>query len=178
MAEARAVPAVADDDAVASYFEVHVRRGDRWVIDWTSPLAADALAEAEDLARKVDVQGVKVVNERYDRRTEQSAARVIFKLEKPERKRPSGFARPMAAGPLPAPATGPPPAPAAGPPSAPAVRPPKAQVMPDAEPIAPSWRPRHPGPASPPAPWELFAWASVALAVAAALLFGLLLLVT
>jgi hypothetical protein len=170
MAEARAVPAVADDDAVASYFEVHVRRGDRWVIDWTSPLAADALAEAEDLARKVDVQGVKVVNERYDRRTEQSAARVIFKLEKPERKRPSGFARPMAAGPLPAPATGPPPAPAA--------RPPKAPVLPDAEPITPSWRPRHPGPGSPPAPWELFAWASVALAVAAALLFGLLLLVT
>jgi len=170
MAEARTMPAMADDDAVASYFEVHVRRGDRWVIDWTSPLAADALAEAEDLARKVDVQGVKVVNERYDRRTEQSAARVIFKLEKPERKRPSGFARPMAAGPLPAPAT--------GPPSAPAARPPKAQVLPDAEPIAPSWRPRHPGPASPPAPWELFAWASVALAVAAALLFGLLLLVT
>lgn len=162
MAEARAVPAVADDDAVASYFEVHVRRGDRWVIDWTSPLAADALAEAEDLARKVDVQGVKVVNERYDRRTEQSAARVIFKLEKPERKRPSGFARPMAAGPRPAPAAGPA----------------KAQVLPDAEPLAPSWPPRHPAPASPPAPWELFAWASVALAVAAALLFGLLLLAT
>ena len=175
MAEARAVPAVADDDAVASYFEVHVRRGDRWVIDWTSPLAADALAEAEDLARKADVQGVKVVNERYDRRTEQSAARVIFKLEKPERKRPSGFARPMAAPPGP---RRPAPPPAAGPPPAPAAGPPRAQVLPDAEPLAPSWPPRHPGPASPPAPWELFAWASVALAVAAALLFGLLLLVT
>jgi hypothetical protein len=176
------VPAVADDDAVASYFEVHVRRGDRWVIDWTSPLAADALAEAEDLARKADVQGVKVVNERYDRRTEQSAARVIFKLEKPERKRPSGFARPMAVpGPRrspPPPAAAPPPVTAAGPPPVPAARPPSAQVLRDAEQLAPSWRPCHPGPTSPPAPWELFAWASVALAVAAALLFGLLLLVT
>ena len=173
MAEARAMPAVADDDAVASYFEVHVRRGDRWVIDWTSPLAADALAEAEDLARKADVQGVKVVNERYDRRTDQSAARVIFKLEKPERKRPSGFARPMAAPPgprRPAPAAGPSPAPAAGPPEAP--------VLPEAWPDAPSWPPRPPAPGSSPAPWGLFAWASVALAVAAALLFGFLLLVT
>ncbi len=162
MAEAVATPSLAPEDAVVSYFEVHVRRGDRWVIDCTAPSAAEAVAEAEDIARRLDVLGVRVVNERYNRHTDQSAARVILKLEKPERKRPAGPVRLVA-------------------PPRTALRqaapgaPPAAAPVPDPTPLLPPDEPFEP--ASPISPWQLFAWASLALAGAATLLFVLLLLV-
>jgi hypothetical protein len=163
MAEALAATAVAETDAVASYFEVHVRRGDRWVIDCTAASADDALAEAEDIARRADVLAVKVVNERYNPRTDQTAARVIFTAAKPERKR-AGDRIGLRAMPRPPQPT------KTLPPAAPPI------LEAPTETAAPG-RPASNEPAPSPAPWMLFAWASLALAVAATLLFGILLVV-
>jgi|GEM_PF-2021555 len=165
-----------DDLGVASYFEVHVRREARWTIDCTATTAAEALAEAEDIARRTDVMAVKVVNERYNPRTDQSAARVIHKVEKPERKRARGPVR-MVAAPRAVPASKP--ATLAGHAETPA---PTAVAEPaTATSTAAQQRPQHAlargAPASPAAPWLLFAWASLVLALGASALFVLLLVI-
>jgi len=164
-----------DDLGVASYFEVHVRRETRWTIDCTAATAAEALAEAEDIARRTDVMAVKVVNERYNPRTDQSAARVVYKVEKPERKRSRGAVRMVAAPRVPRapqPATIPTPADLQN-------------AAPIAEPPAPPGRstapPRHAvardAPAASASTWLLFAWASLVLALGASALFVLLLVI-
>jgi hypothetical protein len=163
MAEVVAHAALANGDTVASYFEVHVRRGDRWVIDCTAPSADEALAQAEDIARRGDVLAVKVVNERYNPRTDQTAARVIFTVTKPERKRAPGpmLLRAVAR-------------------SSEPTRPLPDAASPATDPALETAAFRQASsnqPASAPAPWLMFAWASLALAVAATLLFGLLLVV-
>lgn len=166
---------------VASYFEVHVRRDERWMIDCTAHNADDALALAEKIACKTDVTAVKVINERYNPVTDQSAARVIFNVEKRRRQRrhdgPRLMAQPRAKNTPPS--------------TVPAAPTPKrteglTAADPDASsPFAPdsTVRTRVPGQSlglasGGPAPWQLFAWASIALAVAATLLFILLLLIT
>lgn len=142
--------AAKDDDAVVSYFEVHARRGDRWVIDCTTQDAREALNEADELTRKSDVLAVKVFNERYDPRTDRSATRLIFEQEKPARKRQ---ARPLMAAV-----------------SRPTVTAPRAADDTSVPSLAPL------PPAAPPAaaPWLLFAWATMALAIGATALFVLL----
>lgn len=170
-----AARSIEDDLGVVSYFEVHVRRETRWTIDCTGSTAAEALAEAEDIARRLDVMAVKVVNERYNPRTDQSAARVIYKVEKPERKRSRGAVRMVAAPRVPhapQPAT-----PVDTQSVAPIAEPPAAA----AQPAGPTALPRHSvvrdAPASSTATWLLFAWASLVLALGASALFVLLLLV-
>jgi hypothetical protein len=161
MAEALAPAALADGDTVASYFEVHVRRGDRWVIDCTAPSADEALAEAEDIVRRADVLAVKVVNERYNPRTDQTAARVIFTATKPERKRAPGPIALRAVARLP---------------ERPRSSPEAASPIIDPTVETAAFRPASSGqPAPAPAPWLVFAWASLALAIGATLLFGILL---
>jgi hypothetical protein len=170
--------AAEDDLGVASYFEVHVRRDERWMIDCTSATAAEALAEAEDIARRGDVMGVKVVNERYNPRTDQSAGRVVFKLEKPERKNRGGAIR-MNAAPRVVPAA--PPVVTAAPAAEAALSAAAAESAPASPPLAALPRRHPPGahstPSSPTAPWLLFAWASLALAVGASILFVFLLVI-
>ena len=155
---------IEDDLGVASYFEVHVHRDQRWMIDCTSASASEAVAEAEAIVRRTDVKAVKVVNERYNPQTEQTASRVVFKVEKPERKRGRGSMRLAAAPRVSAPA--------------PPVAEPATAPLPPAElsgPLLPlSGRA---GPPSAAAPWLLFAWASLALALGASGLFILLLVV-
>lgn len=167
-----------DDLGVASYFEVHVRREARWTIDCTATTAAEALAEAEDIARRTDVMAVKVVNERYNPHTDQSAARVIHKVEKPERKRARGPVR-MVAAPRVVPVAKPETAAETGPATPQPARPEPASAR--AQPAEPSRLPQHAvaggTSASPAAPWLLFAWASLVLALGASALFVLLLVV-
>jgi hypothetical protein len=187
MAQALAAAASdAADTAVASYFEVHVQRDDRWMIDCTAHNADEALAEAEEIARKSDVTAVKVINERYNAATDESAARVVFKVEKRRRSRrsdgPCLVAQPRVARPQP---------PAGQVPSAPGPQADAPAAAPNAghaRPIrSPSLRPiasANPSvgltsrPNAAAGPWQLFAWASIALAVAATLLFIVLLLIT
>lgn len=185
MAQASAAAASgAAETAVASYFEVHVQRHERWMIDCTAHNADDALAEAEEIARKADVTAVKVINERYNAATDESAARVVFKVEKRRRPRrsdsPRLVAQPRVARPTPVPAQA---SSAPGPQAdLPAVDldASHGRAIPDPPPIDPaglsssfvSCRPAATG------PWQFFAWASIALAVAATLLFMLLLLIT
>ncbi len=183
MAPVLAADRVAEDDlGVASYFEVHVRRDERWMIDCTSPTAAEALTEAEDIVRRGDVMAVKVVNERYNPRTDQSAGRVIFKLEKPERKKRNGAMRMIAS---PRVVSAAPPV-VSAPPVAVAVAEaatPAAAAGLAATPPSPGEPPRGHRPSdargtpSPTAPWLLFAWASLALALGASALFVFLLVI-
>ncbi len=178
MAPALAANRTAEDDlGVASYFEVHVRRDERWTIDCMAPSAGEAVAEAEDIARRADVTAVKVVNERYNPRTDQSAGRVVFRLEKPEGRRRSGHVRLMAS-----PRVPPPPPPAAQPPATTTPLPPAPTSPPPAPAARPSGGPAptgaRRGPAeAPTAPWLLFAWASLALALGASALFVFLLVI-
>ncbi len=166
MAEALAMASRAggNGEAIVSYFEVHVLRDERWVIDCTSPSAEDALANAQDLARRSEVLGVKVIHERYNPQTDQSAARVVYSAIKPPRPKPRRSA------PI-------------GVPRAAAVSPVATPGDPPSEGAAPTATPqpaRRPIGHQPPVPdtgsWQLFAWASLGLAVTAALLFVLLLL--
>lgn len=162
MAQAATAPTVIAGDAIVGYFEVHVRRDDRWLIECTAQVAEDALSEAQDLARRSDVRGVKVVHERYNPQTDQSAGRVVFDFAKPEHKRPHGLPRPAAV-PRPQPAE-PQTVPAAA--GATPASPPPPRSSPSMSGAA--FRRR---PVAAPVPWTAFAWASLALAVAATLLF-------
>lgn len=167
MAEALAMASRAggNGEAIASYFEVHVLREERWVIDCTSPSAEDALANAQDLARRAEVLGVKVIHERYNPQTDQSAARVVYSAIKPPRpksRRPAPISAPRTV-------------------TAPSVDRPHGELLSEGgAPVLPSQPVRRPIGHQPPAPdtgsWQLFAWASLGLAVTAALLFVLLLL--
>ena len=74
------------------HFEVHVLDSDRWTIDYVSTSEEDALEEAEELVRRPEISGVRVVKEMFNPRTEVTAARILF-----ERVRP---ARPSAVAPL------------------------------------------------------------------------------
>ena len=184
---AQAVAAAASgaaDTSVASYFEVHVQRDERWMIDCTAHNAEDALAEAEEIARKADVTAVKVINERYNAATDESAARVIFKVEKRRRSRRSDGPRLVAQARVarPNPFTTPLSRQAS---SAPGPEAEAAAAKLDANPVRPiphatdSASLRHTShPRAAAGPWQLFAWASIALAVAATLLFIILLLIT
>ncbi|MEZ5905332.1 MAG: hypothetical protein R3C69_09640 [Geminicoccaceae bacterium] len=176
MAEALAMASRAGDggEAIASYFEVHVLRDERWVIDCTSPSAEDALANAQDLARRAEVLGVKVIHERYNPQTDQSAARVVYSAIKPQR--PKGRRLPPIAAPAARPTTTPVHHPddnalSADPASEnpPSEMPPSIPATPG-RPVVYREPPRETG------SWQLFAWASLALAVTASLLFVLLLL--
>lgn len=177
MAPLLAADRAAESDLdVVNYFEVHVQRAERWMIDCTSANAAEAMSEAEAIFRRGDVMAVKVVNERYNPRTDQSAARVVCKLEKPERKRRGGSIR-MIAAPRVAPA---PVAAAIAASDAPAVAAADAVLSPS--PLAAELPRARPPPAtggtSPPtAPWLMFAWASLTLALGATALFVLLLVI-
>lgn len=165
-----------EDLGVASYFEVHVRREARWTIDCTAATAAEARVEAEDIARRTDVMAVKVVNERYNPRTDQSATRVIFKVEKPERKRSRGAVRLAAAPRVPRPpqlatnAT-----PVGAPTAAPLSEPPTISAPPAMPPPLPQRAVPGRAPSSPASTWLLFAWASLVLALGASALFVFLL---
>ena len=168
----QAVPLAGEGAAVTllSHFEVHVQREGRWTIDCIARTAAEALAEAEEIARRPEVLGCKIVNERYNPLTDLCAARVVHRFEKPRRKRqPAARApRPSSAAPSSAlsssaamaPAWAVPPPSSAPPPAAEAAARPLSGIR----------------PAAPPAPslWLSAAWAGSALAVAATLLFALL----
>lgn len=177
MAEALAVAgrAGAVGEAIASCFEVHVLRDERWVIDCMSEHAEDALANAHDLARRAEVLGVKVIHERYNPRTDLSAARIVFCALKPPRPKARRLAPVGAFASRPG-ATTPDDRPSGAPLAAEApwqdARPPTSLASPPAA--------RRPAGRRPPAPdagsWHLFAWASLGLAVTASLLFVLLLL--
>lgn len=159
------------DLGVSSYFEVHVRREARWTIDCTATTAAEALAEAEEIVRRVDVRAVKVVNERYNPRIDQSAARVVFKVEKPERKQSRGPFRMMAA---PRVVNALPPVAAASPGhSAPS----SAASQSEERSVPPRGYRARARATSPAASWLLFAWASLVLALGASALFVVLLVV-
>ena len=158
-----------DDLGVASYFEVHVRREARWTIDCTATTAAEALAEADEIVRRADVGAVKVVNERYNPRNDLSAARIVYKVEKPERKRTRGPVRMVAA---PRIANAPPIVAAA---SSGNGRPGSPASQPDQRPVPP--RGYGARTTSPAATWLLFAWASLVLALGASALFVVLLVV-
>lgn len=167
MAEALAMASRArgSGEAIASYFEVHVLREERWVIDCTSPSAEDALANAQDLARRAEVLGVKVIHERYNPQTDQSAARVVYSAIKPPRPKtrrpaPIGVPRPFTTPTADRPAGEVPPGGEA----------PPSTAQPARRPIG------HQPPAADTGSWQPFAWASLGLAVTAALLFILLLL--
>ena len=190
MAEAVAAASGSEPEiAVASYFEVHVRRNDRWMIDCTAHNADDALAEAEEIARKADVTAVKVINERYNPATDESAARVIFKVEKRRRSRRSDGPRLVAQARVarPNPVTTPLSGQAS---SAPWPEAEAAAAELNGNPLRqiphPTLRSTDPAsvdlgltnrPRAAAGPWQLFAWASIALAVAATLLFIVLLLI-
>ncbi len=182
MAQALAVAQSGEAAAtVASYFEVHVRRNERWMIDCTAHNADDALALAEEIARKTDVTAVKVINERYNPVTDQSATRVIFNVEKRRRQQRHDGPRLMAQPKL-----------RSTPPSTvPTASIPKRSDGPiaaDRDTLSPfaadaAARTRALSPSleqasGEPAPLQLFAWASIALAVAATLLFIVLLFIT
>lgn len=159
-------------EAIVSCFEVHVLRDERWVIDCMSADAEEALTNAHDLARRAEVLGVKVIHERYNPRTDQSAARVVFSRLKPPRPKVRRLA---AAGAFAARPRGIShgnrtvgEASAAGP-AIPDDR------LPPSPPITHQPPRRRPS-AADTGSWQLFAWASLALAVTAALLFLLLLL--
>lgn len=190
MAQALATAAdSAAESSVASYFEVHVQRDDRWMIDCTAHNAEDALAEAEEIARKADVTAVKVINERYNAATEESAARIVFKVEKRRRSRhrdgPRLMAQPRVARPVPVSISLP--APASydlGSSNEPEVEGNARHAHSTPDPISPWVDPtdlsrgavsdaRYAA-----GPWQLFAWASITLALAATMLFIVLLLLT
>jgi len=163
MAQAGPALAVAGDaSTIVGYFEVHVRRDDRWMIDCTAQRAEDALAEAAELARRSEVQGVRVLHERYNPATDQGASRVIHDFAKPGRKRGPGMAKLAAA--RPGPPTANPFAAIAAPASA--VIEPRHHASPPSGRITPNARPT-----TQPAPWAAFVWATLALATAATLLF-------
>ncbi len=68
-----------------AHFEIHVLYGDRWVIDYVSTSREEALEEAEDLLRRPEIAGVRVVKELFNPVTETTAARILF-----EQRRPTG----------------------------------------------------------------------------------------
>lgn len=152
-----AAASAGDEKAIVGYFEVHVRRDDRWMIDCTSRLADDALAEATEIVKRNEVRAVKVVHERYNPSTDQSASRVIYDFAKPERRRGQTVLRLAQPRPLSA---------------APAMAE-TAAAMPNHLPAVGTraHRPpvRHRSP-PPPAPWTAFAIATLALAITATLL--------
>jgi hypothetical protein len=163
MAQAGPAMAGADDvSAIVGYFEVHVRRDDRWMIDCTAQRAEDALAEAAELGRRSEVQAVKVVHERYNPATDQGASRVIHDFAKPERKRGLGMARLAMARPAP---------PAAKPLAAVQPAPAPAEPQHHAPPPSPGRTQPRSMPPPQPVPWAAFVWATLALATAATLLF-------
>lgn len=148
----------AKDDRIAfvSHFEVHVQRDGRWTIDGIAETAAEALATAEEIARRPDVLAFKIVNERYCPTTGDTATRIVHAMEKPPRKKkPIG---PLAARPRPMPPLDDSRAPPASFPPAPAT--------------AGTAEKR-----KEPSLWLLFTWASLALASASALLFMVLIVV-
>ena len=67
------------------HFEVHVLDSDRWTIDYVSTSEEDALEEAEELVRRPEISGVRVVKEMFNPRTEVTAARILFEQVRPPR---------------------------------------------------------------------------------------------
>ncbi len=175
MVEALAMAGRAGDigEAIVSCYEVHVLRDERWVIDCMSRDAEEALTNAHDLARRAEVLGVKVIHERYNPRTDQSAARVVYSRLKPPRPKgrrlaPIGAFVARSRGTSPGNGSG-------GEASAAAPTIPDDRRTPSPSITHEALR-RRPS-AADIGSWHLFAWASLALAVTASLLFLLLLLV-
>lgn len=61
-----------------TYFEVYSLRGSRWMAEDVCEEERDAMALASDLAKRRWVDGVRVVKEVFDQRTQTSLARVIL----------------------------------------------------------------------------------------------------
>jgi len=78
---------VEDPTKLQVHYEVHVLHSDRWLIDCTSRDESEALADAQEIARKPDVSGVRVIKETYNPKTERVAGRIIFNYEKPRPER-------------------------------------------------------------------------------------------
>jgi hypothetical protein len=130
-------------------YELHVLRGDRWVIDAVLHERDDALDMARGVAARSDADGVRVVKECYSRRTDTSSARTIHEAIRPPR--PVVRRRP-------------PPPPPASPPA-------------EASPAPPPERPLRPGPprlSEPPSWWGSAAGLSSLAAGALALVVAML----
>ena len=70
-----------------SHFEVHVLTRGRWIIECTSREQGLALEDANELVRRPDIRGVKVIKETYSPFNDLTAAISIFNHIKPEPKR-------------------------------------------------------------------------------------------
>jgi len=70
-----------------SHFEVHVLSRGRWMIECISREQAVALEDANELVRRPDVRGVKVIKETYSPFNDLTAAISIFSHVKPAPKR-------------------------------------------------------------------------------------------
>ena len=74
------------------HYEVHVLRGDRWMIDMTTRERTEAVEDAEGILRRQRVGGVRVLQERFNPRTDTVAGRVILEkiMPKPDRRKIAG----------------------------------------------------------------------------------------
>lgn len=68
-------------------FEVHARRGSRWLIEATVTDIGIAQEQAQQLLQRADVDGVKIWKEISDPQTCRTAGRTLLVEEKPWRKR-------------------------------------------------------------------------------------------
>jgi hypothetical protein len=68
-------------------FEVHARRGSRWLIEATGADVAIAQEQAQQLLRRSDVEGVRIWKEIHDPVTRRTAGRIVSMEEKPRPKR-------------------------------------------------------------------------------------------
>lgn len=68
-------------------FEVHARRGSRWLIEATVADVAIAQEQAQQLLHRSDVEGVRIWKELHDPVTRRTAGRIVSMEEKPRPKR-------------------------------------------------------------------------------------------
>lgn len=68
-------------------FEVHARRGSRWLIEATGTDVAIAQEQAQQLLQRSDVEGVRIWKEIHDSVTRRTAGRIVSMEEKPRPKR-------------------------------------------------------------------------------------------
>ncbi len=60
------------------HFEVHVLEGGRWLIDYVTPEEEEAIAEAQDLFLRPEIESVRVIKEIYSPENDTTAARIVF----------------------------------------------------------------------------------------------------
>ncbi len=69
------------------HFEVHVLEEGRWLIDYVTPEEEEARREALELARRPEVEGVRLIKELYDPVRGIAAGRVLFSHLRPRSER-------------------------------------------------------------------------------------------